>query len=81
MSLIKYSILYKLRNPNVDLKHTGKVNWKAYRWNGFSKNNAIYIYPVCQVTVYKISIPWRNTVIARRKWLIILGCIIRPLVD
>jgi hypothetical protein len=41
MSLIKYSIICGLRKLNLDLKHTGKVNWKAYRWKRFSKNNAV----------------------------------------
>ena len=55
MSLIKYSIIYGLRKPNVDLKHTGKVNWKAYRWKIFSKNNASYIYPVCELITTPFS--------------------------
>jgi hypothetical protein len=55
MSLIKYSIICGLRKPNVDLEHTGKVNWKAYRWKRFSKNNASYIYPVYELITTPLS--------------------------
>jgi len=57
MSLIKYSIIYGLRKPNEGLKHAEKVNGKAYRWKRVSKNNASYIYPVCELITTPLSPP------------------------